>query len=50
MNSNRNFSVYINELFQGAHKLFVTQIKTSEHLKLLAREDSLGLQTSIEQD
>ena len=50
VNSNRNFSVYVNQLFQGAYKFFVTQIKTSEHLRLLAREDSLGLQTSIEQE
>ena len=45
-NSNQDFSVYVNILFQGAQKFFVTQIKSQEHAKLLARQDSLGLEAS----
>ena len=45
-NSNQDFSVYVNMLFQGAHKFFVTQVKSTEHAKLLARQDSLGLEAS----
>jgi hypothetical protein len=42
-NSNQDFSVYINILFQGAHNLFMSQIKPSEHVKMLARADTLGI-------
>ena len=50
VNSNQNCSQYVSLLFQGAYKFYQTQIKTSEHLKVLAREDSLGLHTQIQQD
>ena len=50
VNSNQDFSVYINILFQGAHNLFMTQIKPSEHVKMLARADTLGLDAQIEDD
>ena len=42
-NSNQDFSVYVNILFQGAHNFFISQIKPSEHVKMLARKDTLGL-------
>lgn len=49
-NSNQDFSVYINILFQGAHNLFISQIKPSEHVKMTARADTLGLNAQIEND
>ena len=49
-NSNQDFSVYINILFQGAHNLFISQVKPSEHVKMLARADTLGLDAQIEND
>ena len=45
-NSNQDVSAYVSMLFQGAQKFFVTQIKSQEHAKLLARQDSLGLEAS----
>ena len=49
-NSNQDFSVYINILFQGAHNLFISQIKPSEHVKMTAGADTLGLNAQIEND
>lgn len=49
-NSNQDFSVYINILFQGAHNLFISKIKPSEHVRMLARADTLGVKAEIEQD
>lgn len=46
-NSNQDFSVYINILFQGAHNLFISQIQPSEHVKMLAKGDDLGLDVKI---
>lgn len=50
VSSNLDFSVYINFMFRGAQKLFVTQIKQAQHLKLYGREDSLGFEASIMDD
>lgn len=47
-NSNQDFSVYTNILFQGAHNLFISQIQPSEHVKMLARADTLGLDARIQ--
>ena len=47
-NSNQDFSVYVNILFQGAHNFFISTIKPSEHVKVLARKDTLGLDAQIE--
>jgi len=48
-NSNQDFSVYIKMLFQGAHNLFVTRIKPSEHVRMLARADSLGIKAELDE-
>ena len=45
-NSNQDFSIYVNILFQGVQKFFITQIKSPEHARLIAREDSLGIEAS----
>lgn len=42
-NSNQDFSVYINIMFQGAYNLFISQIKPSEHVRMLVRSDTLGV-------
>lgn len=47
-NSNQDFSVYINILFQGAQNLFISSIKPSQHVKVLARTDELGLDAQID--
>lgn len=47
VSSNLDFSVYFTLMFRGAHKLFVTQIKQPQHLKLYGREDSLGFEASV---
>jgi hypothetical protein len=46
--SNQDFNVYINMLFTGAHKLFVTRLLQSEDLE----QQSLALkyETSLNQD
>lgn len=49
-NSNRDFSVYVNIIFQGAQNLFISQIKPSEHVKMVARKDNFGLNAQIEND
>lgn len=49
-NSNQDFSVYINILFQGAYNLFISQIKPSEHVKMTARVDTLGFNAQIDND
>ena len=49
-NSNQDFSVYINIIFQGAQNLFISHIKPSEHVKMVARSDTLGLNAQIEND
>lgn len=49
-NSNQDFSVYVNILFQGAHNLFMSSIKPSEHVKMLARADTLGLDAQLDND
>ena len=43
VNSNQDFSVYVNLLFQGAYNLFMTRFQTSQHVHLLARKDSFGV-------
>ena len=49
-NSNQDFSVYINIIFQGAHNLFISHIKPSEHVKMVARADTLGLNARIDDE
>lgn len=49
-NSNQDFSVYINIIFQGAQNLFISHIKPSEHVKMVAHSDTLGLNAQIEND
>ena len=41
--------MYINILFQGAQNLFISQLKTSQHVKVLARTDTLGLDAQIDE-
>ena len=48
--SNYAFSVYINIIFQGAHNLFISNIKPSEHVKMVARADTLGLNAHIDNE
>ena len=49
-NSNQDFSVYINIIFQGAQNLFISHIKPSEHVKMMARADTLGLNAQVDND
>lgn len=48
-NSNQDFSVYVTMLFQGAQNLFISQIKPNQHVKVLARTDTLGLDAHIDE-
>ena len=50
VNSNKDFSVYINRLFQGAHNFFISPMRPSEHVKLFTKIDTLGLDATIEDE
>jgi hypothetical protein len=47
VNSNKDFSVYVNRMFQGAHNLFMAPMRPSEHVNLLAKQDTYGLDATI---
>ena len=37
VNSNKDFSVYVNSMFQGAQNFYIAPMRPSEHVKLLAK-------------